>query len=254
MVGEPNLMQVKEFVGEGAHRQQRVFNQTDQKWTQTVSTGSSNSRWLHVLQSMFLPEGYPDSVTPDYLSFQVWDSVQALSSYLRGMLCTQALLIGVGVGVEGASATSAAVTWVLRDGAGMLGSVLFAWLYAANFGLNIRKWRLFADIINDIGLTLELFAPIFPEYFLLIASLGSVCKAMCGVSAGATRSALSLHFARTENVGDITAKEGIQETTITLIGLVTGMLSLSLSLSLSLTHTHTLAHLHRDVDSAVVRW
>ena len=46
----------------------------------------------------FLPEGYPDSVTPDYLAFQAWDSVQALCSYVRGMICSQAILQGIGVG------------------------------------------------------------------------------------------------------------------------------------------------------------
>jgi hypothetical protein len=46
----------------------------------------------------FMPEGYPDSVTPDYLSFQAWDSIQALMSYVRGMLCSQAILTGIGVG------------------------------------------------------------------------------------------------------------------------------------------------------------
>jgi hypothetical protein len=42
--------------------------------------------------------------------------------------------------------------------------------------------------------------------------IGSICRALCGVSAGATRAALMGHFARTDNVADISAKEGIQET------------------------------------------
>ena len=47
-----------------------------------------------------MPEGYPDSVTPDYLGFQVWDSIQALMSYVRGMLCSQAIMTGIGVGEQ----------------------------------------------------------------------------------------------------------------------------------------------------------
>jgi hypothetical protein len=42
-----------------------------------------------VLRSLFLPVGYPDSVSPDYLVFQTWDTVQAMCSYLRGILATQ---------------------------------------------------------------------------------------------------------------------------------------------------------------------
>lgn len=36
----------------------------------------------------------------DYLSFQSWDTVQALSSYIRGLLTSQAVLKGVGVGQQ----------------------------------------------------------------------------------------------------------------------------------------------------------
>jgi hypothetical protein len=120
--------------------------------TQGVSTtmmSKAAGRISEFFHTVLLPEGYPESVSSDYLSFQIWDSVQGLSSYLRGTLCTQAMLVGVGVGKEGASATSAALQWVLRDGFGMMGGVLFAWWGASYFGVNIRKWRLFADIIND---------------------------------------------------------------------------------------------------------
>ena len=44
------------------------------------------------------------------------------------MLATKAVLQGVGVGNESATAASAVVTWLLRDGAGMVGRILFTWL------------------------------------------------------------------------------------------------------------------------------
>ncbi len=105
----------------------------------------------------------------------------------------------------------------------MVGSVLFAWWRSANFGFEPKKWRMFADVINDIGLTIELISPYYPEHFLLLICIGSMCRALCGVSAGASRAALMNHFARASNVADITAKEGIQETFVTLIGLVLGL-------------------------------
>lgn len=116
----------------------------------------------------FLPEGYPDSVTPDYLAFQAWDSVQALCSYVRGMICSQAILQGIGVGeqvrslslhalfmcqgctffsglilsrsvrlrvcclgVQAASPLAAVFQFFVRDLAGMLGGVLFAFAQAS---------------------------------------------------------------------------------------------------------------------------
>jgi hypothetical protein len=36
------------------------------------------SQGLHELcRSVFLPQGFPDSVSPDYVEYQIWDSVQA---------------------------------------------------------------------------------------------------------------------------------------------------------------------------------
>ncbi len=65
-----------------------------------------------VLRSLFLPVGYPDSVTPDYLAFQSWDTAQAMCSYLRGILATQAILDGMGVGDGTKTVASATLQWV----------------------------------------------------------------------------------------------------------------------------------------------
>ena len=174
------------------------------------------------LSSLFLPANYPHSVTPDYLTFQVYDTIQASSSYLRGLLCTQAILAGIGVGSAAATPASATLNWITRDGVGMLGGMLFAWYGAQSFGINVKRWRLFADLINDIGLTLELLSPRFPHLFLVLACIGTLCRALCGVAAGATRASLMSHFALHNNIADISAKEGIQETAVTLAGLVLG--------------------------------
>ena len=44
------------------------------------------------------------------------------------MLATQAVLKGYGVGDEKATIAAASITWMLKDGAGMIGRILFAWL------------------------------------------------------------------------------------------------------------------------------
>ena len=74
-------------------RARKALKRTD------VKTSSSASI-LDPFWRGFLPEGYPDSVSPDYLAFQAWDSVQALCSYVRGMICSQAILQGIGVGQQ----------------------------------------------------------------------------------------------------------------------------------------------------------
>ncbi|CAK0746816.1 hypothetical protein CVIRNUC_001720 [Coccomyxa viridis] len=171
----------------------------------------------------FLPEGYPDSVTPDYLAFQAWDSIQALCSYVRGMICSQAILQGIGVGEQAASPLAAVFQFFVRDLAGMLGGVLFAFAQGSDLDIYAKQWRLFADCINNVGYVADLMSPLFPDAFLLLACLGSLARAITGVAGGATRAALTQHFALVGNAADISAKEGSQETATTLIGMVVGM-------------------------------
>jgi len=142
-----------------------------------------------------------------YIGFQIWDTVQGGSSYVRGMLSSHAVMTGIGVGkevrvwpddgpgvtsmhgqsnsrshyealkclIQAATAYGAVFLFAVRDLTGMLGSLVFAHievgaeqascLYLLASGLNIdsnttqgsgfdscaKQWRLFADIMNDIG-------------------------------------------------------------------------------------------------------
>eukprot|EP00698_Gefionella_okellyi_P008688 TRINITY_DN2167_c0_g1_i1.p1 TRINITY_DN2167_c0_g1~~TRINITY_DN2167_c0_g1_i1.p1 ORF type:complete len:406 (+),score=96.07 TRINITY_DN2167_c0_g1_i1:1718-2935(+) len=177
---------------------------------------------LNRLRNLFLPKGYPASVTADYARFQLWDTVQAMCSYLRGALCMQALFKAMGVGSADATAASAVTLWIMRDGCGMLGGLTLATALGRTFDSHAKAWRFFADIVNDIGLTLDLMTGLFPQQFLLLTCVASVLKSLCGVAAGATRAALTHHFARANNQADVSATEGSQETLVTLLGLCCG--------------------------------
>lgn len=37
-----------------------------------------------LFQRIFLPQGYPDSVSADYIHYQIWDTVQAFCSTITG--------------------------------------------------------------------------------------------------------------------------------------------------------------------------
>jgi hypothetical protein len=89
-------------------------------------------------------------------------------------LATQRVLEGLGVGREGATALSASINFLVRDGFGMASSLIFTAVSANKFRANVKKWRMFADIINDVGITVEvaatlvrkeLFLPILCEFY-----------------------------------------------------------------------------------------
>jgi hypothetical protein len=59
-----------------------------------VRGGGATARRRWWWQDVLLPEGYPESVSGDYATYQTWDTVQALCSSITGLLCTRALLQG----------------------------------------------------------------------------------------------------------------------------------------------------------------
>lgn len=173
-----------------------------------------------ILRDLFLPVGYPLTVPQEYSTFQLWNIIQDLCSYLRGIMSTRALLEGMGVGRADTTAVHATIQWVFRDGASMLGGLLFTAVSSHDFGQNVKQWRLFADSINNFGITLDMIAPHFKDHFLAIICLSSVCKALCGISAGATNAVIAQHWGdKYGNVADVLAKNGAQHTVVSLIGL-----------------------------------
>ena len=172
------------------------------------------------LHSIFLPIDYPSSVPTEYKEFQLWNLLQDFCSYLRGIMSTRAILEGFGVGRSGVTALQATIQWIFRDGASLLGGLLFTSLSSHNFGQDVKVWRLFADTINNVGITLEMLAPIFQEHFLLLVCIASVCKALCGVAAGATGVAIAEHWGEQHgNIADVLAKNNAQHTVVSLLGL-----------------------------------
>ncbi|KAK6190597.1 hypothetical protein SNE40_002428 [Patella caerulea] len=175
-------------------------------------------------RSVFLPQGYPESVSEDYLIYQLWDTIQAFASSITGTLAARALLKGMGVGDENATVLAATMTWLLKDGTGMLGRIMFAWLKGSNLDCDAKRWRLFADILNDFAIFLEILAPNFKPIFTPIVCTAGVCKSIVGVAGGATRAALTQHQARRNNMADVSAKDGSQETLVNLAALICSLI------------------------------
>lgn len=177
-----------------------------------------------IFADLFLPIGYPQSVGEGYLAYQFYDSLQGICSYLRGVVSTSAVLMAAGVGDAEATAMSAAVAWAMRDGVGMIGGLLFSYLASAQFDQCVKEYRLFADVINDVGLTLDMLAPYAGRSRVLyVTSLATVAKTMCGMAAGATKGSITHHFAIRGNMADLNAKESTQETLVSLLGMIMGI-------------------------------
>ncbi|XDG03495.1 hypothetical protein ABKA04_003110 [Annulohypoxylon sp. FPYF3050] len=175
------------------------------------------------LMDVFLPVGYPESVTPDYTPYQIYDSLQAFSSTIAGLLSSRAVLQGFGVGDSASSATAAVLLTVLQESTGRLATILFAHRCGQAIQPECKFYRFLADIVNDAALFLDVLAPALPTYPKVLAICGAgILRALCGVSGGAAKAELSAHFAKNGNLAELNAKDGSQETVISLLGMLVG--------------------------------
>ncbi|KAI1329340.1 vitamin B6 photo-protection and homoeostasis-domain-containing protein [Xylariaceae sp. FL0255] len=172
---------------------------------------------------VFLPAGYPHTVTPDYTPYQVFDSLQAFSSTIAGLLSSRAVLQGFGVGDAASSATGAVLLTVLQESTGRLGTILFAHRLGRAIEPECKFYRFLADIFNDTAMFLDVLSPALPHKLKVTALCASgVLRALCGVSGMSAKASLSAHFARSGNLAELNAKDGSQETVISLMGMLAG--------------------------------
>ncbi|KAJ8912907.1 hypothetical protein NQ315_017237 [Exocentrus adspersus] len=168
-------------------------------------------------REVLLPYGYPNSVSDDYFEYQVWDTAQAFCSTITNAFTTRAILKAVGVGDSKASALSAAITWIMKEGTGMIGRIFFAWWKGSNLDSDCKKWRLFADILNDAAMSIELCIPLFTKFSMPILCVTSAMKSIVGIAGGATRASITHHQAIRDNMAEVSAKDGSQETLVNLL-------------------------------------
>nr|GEX52761.1 protein root UVB sensitive 1, chloroplastic isoform X1 [Tanacetum cinerariifolium] len=131
-----------------------------------------------VFMRLMLPEGYPESVTSDYMEYSVWRSVQGVAAQVSSVLATQSLLYAVRLG-KGAIPTAAAVNW---------------------------GWRLFTDFLENAAFCMEILTPAFPHLFVPIGAAAGAGRSAAALIQAATRSCFYAGFAAQRNFAEVIAK------------------------------------------------
>lgn len=176
----------------------------------------------------FLPAGYPSTVTPDYTPYQIYDSAQAFASTIAGLLASRAVFVGMGVGSENASLVTTMLLYIAQETIGRVATILFAHQFSQRIETEVKFYRFFADIVNDIAFVLDCMSPAMPIFAqVLTLCISNACRAMCGVAGGSSKAILSSHFAKAGNIGELNAKDGSQETVVSLVGMWVGGLVVS---------------------------
>ncbi|CDF40533.1 unnamed protein product [Chondrus crispus] len=189
-------------------------------------TRSLSERIVAWLTHVYLPQGYPHTTTPDYISFTKYRTLQNLASAIMSVISTEALLFGLGLG-KTVAASAAAISWVLKDGASYLVKIGYGGTFGSKFDDDPKSWRIAADIVEDIGGAIEICTPLFSlAYFLPLASLAVCLRGMSAMTGTATRHVVyrSLATSGMQNTGDIATKGESQGVTMKMLGLGTGVL------------------------------
>lgn len=143
------------------------------------------------------------------------------------MLATQCLLVGLGLGAPSSSSTlaiAATLNWVLKDGLGQLGGILFVARFGGNFDKEAKRYRFLASLLMSLSSSLEMLIPAIPSLFLPVASLANVCKNIAWMALSATRAQIHRNFTRIDNMGDLTGKAASWNTAASLLGTGLGVL------------------------------
>lgn len=190
----------------------------------SLSWASWNSPHTIPFLHHFLPAKYPKSVCSSYSSYATYCFLGSIAGSAGMVLSTQALLVAVGVGTQSAAPMAAALNWVMKDGVGQLGGVLFAsqlgsggmdmeyWRIkfrrkqqssppkkirrGGNFqqgtaDSNPKRWRMVAALALDLSTLLEICTPMMgPEWFLPCASVANIGKNVGFLAASASRAAI----------------------------------------------------------------
>ena len=120
---------------------------------------------------LFLPHEYPDTVDTGYAQYASLCFCSSVAGSAAMVLSTQALLhAALEISIVNSSALSAGINWVIKDGVGQLGGILFASKIGQTKGLDTdpKKWRMLSAMAMDISVFMEICTPLFPGYFYLL--------------------------------------------------------------------------------------
>ncbi|EMD34725.1 hypothetical protein CERSUDRAFT_116920 [Gelatoporia subvermispora B] len=233
---------------EGGHITAEYLLSSEFKGTKTLQRRDTSRRnygvaWRQLFSGIFLPAGYPNTVSPDYLHYQIFNGLQAGCSSIASLLASRAVLEGHGVGEASASATNAMLVNIIQDVVSRLITIGSGYYLGTSLFPEAKKYRLLADVYNDAAVVLDVISPLFTHWSIslvypfirreqgfylrvLALCLSGSFRALCGMVAGGSKAALTMHFATAGpvpgDIGDLNAKDGSKETVLALIGMLLG--------------------------------
>lgn len=160
---------------------------------------------MSFIRSYVVPEGFPDTVASSYVPYMTWRALKHFFGGAMGVFTTKTLLSSVGVSKNRATPGAVAINWILKDGAGRIGKMLYS-RQGKKFDYDLKQLRFAGDLLMELGAGVELATSVVPHLFLPLACAANVAKNVGAVTSTSTRTPIYKAFAKGENIGDVTAK------------------------------------------------
>ena len=193
----------------------------------STDTSSSSQRRRNSLLQTFSPS-YP--TPPLYKRYVLLNQLQNTCTSLRNTLSSLYILKAFEYSSSSAVALTATLSFITRDGAGMLSTLLFS-RCAQPFSLksDTKRWRFLADITCNVALLLEFLScgkKLSTRKFTAALCLTNSLKACCGCMAASAAGPIDFHWSGSDanNLPELSQKSGAQSTLSSSIGLVLGAL------------------------------
>ncbi|KAM3325805.1 protein root UVB sensitive 5 isoform X1 [Capsicum chacoense] len=206
--------------------------------SQDLDISNMELSWLpKVIKDFVLPSGYPDTVSDDYVDYMLLQFPTNVTGWICHTLVTSSLLKACqsysggwcGLFLRNFRSCFSCCHQMGFKGWHWCPWTLFHWSggrFGNLFDDDPKQWRMYADFVGSAGSIFDLCTPLYPSYFLPLASLGNLAKAVARGLKDPSFRVIQNHFAIAGNLGDVAAKEEVWEVAAELLGLSLGILAL----------------------------
>lgn len=177
---------------------------------------------MKFMRAIWLPSGWPHTVTPEYATYAVRNIGRNAFRKANFVLGTSALLHALGLSSKDAITVSAALNWILKDGAGMVAKVSISSQISRILDRDPKLWRVLGDFLMVLSVSIELSSPLRPRLFFLFGSLASLLRQAADAMSGPAYRVFLYSFAINSNIGDVSSRAESQVVLGNLLGLAVG--------------------------------
>ena len=186
------------------------------------SEDAGGGSWMAPVYNILLPAGFPESVAPEYMQYQLWDTLQVMMADLRSILISNAGLIGQGVGIDGA--TPLQTLWVdfrVEFFSTVEGLIMGGVANAGASAATMKRWRVYKTWLSYFDTTCTLMQGMFPQQRIYARCAQVGVANLINPFAGGADQALVLHLSNGSQDpafrADVAAKESNQDRALGLV-------------------------------------